>query len=111
MEKVLSRSQVDDAGPFRRINEPLTLAILRLRPHGIRAGDVAVRAGISHPRLSRMANGWAQPSRDVAERIASVVGEPIHVLFPDAAFDENERLGGAAETLERTRGADAQHAT
>jgi transcriptional regulator with XRE-family HTH domain len=95
MQKVLvAQADVDRAA--RQINEALCLAILRLRPTGIRAGDVAARAGISHSRLSRLQNGWESPPLEVAERVAAAVGEPVDELFPAVFSPLNEVTAAGA---------------
>jgi lambda repressor-like predicted transcriptional regulator len=86
-------AHADVAGAGRRINETLALAILRLRPQGVCAGDVGARAGISHSRLSRFQNGWEQPAPEVAERIAAVLGVPVEQLWPDLPHNETTAAG------------------
>ena len=43
--------------------------------------ELAKRAEISRPHLSNIENGEAQPTIDVALRIADALGEPVSNIF------------------------------
>ena len=57
-------------------------------------------AGVQPYRLSRIINGWVQPSEEERARIARALGEPEAALFGDvdALTVENPKPSGAHVT-------------
>lgn len=54
---------------------------------GLTHEELAFRAGVSASHLSRALNGYVTLTDDMRQRVADVLGLPVHVLF-DAPIHE-----------------------
>jgi transcriptional regulator with XRE-family HTH domain len=75
------------------LNGELLLALAALRVRGFRNADVARAAGLSACTLSSYVHGHRRPSRDAAERVAAVIGQPVEALWPELTQNDTTAAG------------------
>ena len=55
---------------------------------GLTQKDIAYRIGMHEPELSNIVNGYSRPSKQEAQDISAILGEPIESLFPESVKDD-----------------------
>lgn len=57
---------------------------------GFTQGQLAERAGLARPTISRLENDHEEPQHRTAQRLAAVLAWDVAALFPDLARDGSE---------------------
>jgi transcriptional regulator with XRE-family HTH domain len=89
-----------------RLGEQIGKAVRRLRTaHGLTLGEVAVRAGISRPMLSRLETGDVLPSLDTVAALTTALGVSATQVLQGQSADANPaqhvRRGEGLEVVRR----------
>jgi lambda repressor-like predicted transcriptional regulator len=66
-----------------------------MRMAGVTPAALADDMGLARPSVTRVINGLATSAR-VKERVAGVVGKPVHIVFPPAKASVLRRVKAVA---------------
>lgn len=74
----------------QQVTRPASALRLVRVARGLTQGQLADRAGLARPTISRLENAHEEPQHRTAQRLAAVLGWDAAALFPDLARDGSE---------------------